>query len=273
MDVRGRFLNYHLIWYGVASVWLFAGTAVHSSNATTAAETTALPAKPDAADDARAAAEVILPLDIFIEQNKQSFVYSFDATTKDEPSAQALFAAYPGVREVLIDTQLAGLEAMLRSEHVTLLERFGNHFRVNYTPAELGIIRNFFSAPLGRKMIELEYSQVDDAQLLKALSNDDGGLTKAESDKLNAALPAKIYLALSPSERAVAMKYWMSPTGKKMKSNSPAVQDMVRDWLNGVSTKFETEAAETSARTVSKFIEEADKKRLSTDRKTEPGAS
>lgn len=207
-------------------------------------------------------ARVIIPFDLFIAQNRDSFVYGFDATTKNDAQAQALFAAYPGVREAIIATQLAELESALTTEHPVLLDRFATHFEQAYTPAEIVTISNFLQTPLGQKVLRLEYKSIDQDQMLKAVTNGDG-LTKSESDQLNAHVPQKIFMQLTPAERIQSTKFWMSATGRKLNANSANVQEIVRLWLNGVTEQFEKSAAESLINTVREFIETADAKAAS----------
>lgn len=209
-------------------------------------------------NDAAALAALIIPYELFLQTNLDSFIFGFDETVEGDPQAMALFEAYPGIREAIVTAQLDSLRMVLAREHVVLMDRVGRHNDRSYAEPELTKLNAFFASPIGRKMIASEYKTVDRHKLLEALSGDDATLTREETAEIAKDAPKRIFENLSKVEQVEASRFWASTLGQKVNGNGPKVQEITREWLNEVNVTNVKNAEALSQKVVREFIENSE---------------
>ncbi len=219
-----------------------------------ATEASASSAPAPASAEATMLAALILPYELFVKSNKDSFKFGFDETVKGDAAAIALFEAYPGIREALVTAQLDALGSMIEREYGVLMGLLGRHNDQSYTKAELTALNSFFSSPIGKRLIAAEYGAVDQRKVLDALSGDDAVLTKQENAELAKDAPQRIFNSLTKAEQVESMRFWTGPLGRKVHANGPKLQEITRVWLNDLNaTNLKTVEA-LSLKVVREFI-------------------
>lgn len=231
---------------------------VMSATPALAAQSMTSSAEAPASNDAVALAALMIPYDLFLQTNIDSFMFGFDETVKSDAQAIALFDAYPGIREAIVTAQIDSLKMVMAREHIVLMDRIGRLNQRSYTAPELVKLNTFFGSAIGRKLIASEFKTVDRRKLLEALSGDDVTLTKQETAEIAKGAPQRIFESLTKAEQVESLRFWGSTLGQKVNGNGPKVQEITRDWLNALNVTNVKNAEALTQKVVREFIEKSE---------------
>jgi hypothetical protein len=228
------------------------------ATAVAASDATAINAPAPASVEATKLASLILPYELFVKSNKDSFTFGFNETVKGDAGAIALFEAYPGIREAIVTAQLEALETLIEREYGVLMGLLGQHNDRSYTKTELTALTGFFASAIGKRLIAAEYGAVDQRKVLDALSDDDAVLTKQENAEIAKGAPQRIFNSLTKAEQVESMRFWTGPLGRKVNANGPKLQEITRVWLNELNATNLKNVEALSLKVVREFIEKSE---------------
>jgi hypothetical protein len=209
--------------------------------------------------DAQMLASLLVPRDIFIASNVNSFEQTFPIMAAKDPNLANLIRAYPGVDAAMIATGKGELMKILSSEYPGLADQVAVFVAQRYSPAEIKEFIRFYSTPAGKKLIRAEYGSIDPKEMLAAFTDKDRKLTMDEVQKMEANA-ASLGSDLTSAEKIASTKFFLGPVGRKIAQNKAGFQELTVNWVNNLLAKYQGQLSEASGKTIMDFITAADAK-------------
>jgi hypothetical protein len=141
--------------------------------------------------------------------------YDVAARRSLDPQQAALFAKYPG----LLDAVVAAGRTVTEKHIVALApdrqRRFADFYAAHFSPAEIDELIEFYSSPVGGKLIDGLYTRTNVDKLIGPRVMQ-GELNAKEKDDLKRAAAAQAYAQFSADDRRALNAFVASPVHAKL---------------------------------------------------------
>lgn len=164
-----------------------------------------------------------------------------------DPNFQMLEDAYPGITGQAIRAMAPHLEASIGQSLPEMQAEVAVVYRRHFDAAELRELIEFYSSPLGRKLIAGVSEQADfSASLDSAVAS--GGENAITADQLGQGIAlgaGKVVDSLTTSERAEVFRFGLSPLGFKLNKLNVEVQALMAEFANRPDPELEAAIAKS----------------------------
>lgn len=213
------------------------------------------------ATEAMALARLMSPRDLLIGMELREFDKNFVASLRSDPDLKSLDDEYPGLFEAMrISTRNLVATAMARSvDHIH--QSVAELVQLQFTPAEIVELANFYRSPVGQKTLQQMASTADASKLYEqAVKEPELKFTEEQIAEQTRESAAKAAKSFTPDEQVEMMLFMAKPSFQKLAKAQPEIRKILADTLNSSDPEFDKQVDEAMAAAIERHLAGFEKK-------------
>ena len=213
------------------------------------------------ASEAMALARLMSPRDLLIQIELREYDKHFVTSLRSDPDLKSLDDEYPGLFDAMrVSTRDLVATAMGRSVDQIHLS-IARLVEVEFTPAEITELANFYRSPVGQKTLQQMAATADASKVYQqAVKEPEFKFSEEQIAEQSRETATRAVKSFTPDEQVQMILFMAKPSFQKLAKAQPEIRKILADNINDSDPEFDKQVDEAMASAIERHIAGFEKK-------------